>query len=614
MFKHTITGLTIITLLAGSAAMGQTSAFDEYAALGISADTGELTRYNFREYSAKRVGTVKDRAGETMLGIQASGYIPGHNNIIAFWRSPSDGNTRLLYVNTQTARAATVGQHLGACTVGGAVAGPNGTSKLAGSVNINPNNNDDYEFTMTTGGASDADGSINHLTYTRDYLHHSAKCDADGTLYDGPCSYIRVRPKGTGKQNSLVVDGENATLSNSSIYVLVGDMDVRLWNDQINGGQAMGHWWIEVRGKASVHENGNMKHGGSTGDSPWAMYAVQHVTTTGSDPIAFGISSGTVTPTEAFAAKFTVLGAAVSKSGLYDMPVTVTLNAGSTSATPFGDYHTPLDGNVNDGNNPRSHIFPSQFTAGTPLSIKATVWQKTSDLVVGDQNSDWEPYAEYDSGSGTKHVMVLRDGDDVPNTDGFLDQLAIEDFIRDYIDPDTNTMQLDANQAIYLFEFGSTTGSSADFQDLVMLVSLAEQPEDFLASNGPEGSADRLIKVNHKTGGYSLLMQLERQYDSLATLDGLAFLATSGHELYLINVVSQTETLMGVMPAGDVHALEFADTTLAGFEHLNDTLAPLNLADGTALGSSLSIGMTNLGTLIFMPIDKDPANKPVAYD
>jgi len=74
-------------------------------------------------------------------------------------------------------------------------------------------------------------------------------------------------------------------------------------------------------------------------------------------------------------------------------------------------------------------------------------------------------------------VYVLRDGDTPPNIQGFGDQESAEDFVSPYLDESGN-ISLDENQAIYLFELGnSQTGSAADFQDVVVLVSLTTEAE-----------------------------------------------------------------------------------------------------------------------------------------
>ena len=76
--------------------------------------------------------------------------------------------------------------------------------------------------------------------------------------------------------------------------------------------------------------------------------------------------------------------------------------------------------------------------------------------------------------------MVLRNGDPVPDIDGFDGQAGAVEFIQQYIDPTSHTMSLHVNQSIYLFEIGTTNldSSAADFQDLVVLITLGKTPED----------------------------------------------------------------------------------------------------------------------------------------
>jgi hypothetical protein len=57
--------------------------------------------------------------------------------------------------------------------------------------------------------------------------------------------------------------------------------------------------------------------------------------------IDFEISEGRVVPTEEFAAKVSVLGAAITSGGV-DMPVTVRVNVGDSVFEPFGDFDNPV--------------------------------------------------------------------------------------------------------------------------------------------------------------------------------------------------------------------------------------------------------------------------------
>ncbi|MCA9294939.1 MAG: fibro-slime domain-containing protein, partial [Phycisphaerales bacterium] len=75
-------------------------------------------------------------------------------------------------------------------------------------------------------------------------------------------------------------------------------------------------------------------------------------------------------------------------------------------------------------------------------------------------------------------IIMLRNGDDVPTLDGALDQLSVADHVSDYVDSSTDKIVLGDNQVIILFELSHTdlTSSGADFQDLIVLVTLGSTP------------------------------------------------------------------------------------------------------------------------------------------
>ena len=113
--------------------------------------------------------------------------------------------------------------------------------EITGLININPNNSPQNEFQLV----NDADGT----NITRDDLHQDSPVDGDGDYYEGGATMIRVKPKGNGNQNGLMVNGEAFPLKNSNTYVFNGDMTARIYNDHIHSnGKAMGKWWIEIDG------------------------------------------------------------------------------------------------------------------------------------------------------------------------------------------------------------------------------------------------------------------------------------------------------------------------------------------------------------------------------
>ena len=196
--------------------------------------------------------------------------------------------------------------------------------------------------------------------------------------------------------------------------------------------------------------------------------------------IDFDIDGGSVVPTETYAAKVEVLGAAIV-AGSYDMPVTVKVKIGGESLTPWGSFGKPLSGNVNDDQNPREHITPDVLDADVAISVRGRSWIKKSSNYSGNKNKHWKEYMQVRSDENSPQVKVLRDGDPVPNIEGYAGQEDVEDFVGDYIDAETGYITLGVNQAIYLFELGTTNlnSAAADFQDLVVLVTLAKTPQEF---------------------------------------------------------------------------------------------------------------------------------------
>jgi type II secretory pathway pseudopilin PulG len=190
--------------------------------------------------------------------------------------------------------------------------------------------------------------------------------------------------------------------------------------------------------------------------------------------VDFTIEGDEITLDENATVIYTVLGAAISYGGSYDMAVTtqfqVTDSGGNTEETPvFGDYDDAVSGNVNTGSQ-QTYTPDEVYSAGTTIGTQATSWKKKRSRYSGDSSSHWTEYMEIDD-TNSANTMALIDGDDVPNISGYLDQGDIVSFLDGYID-ENGKVTLDENQVILLFELGTTNldSASADFQDLVILV------------------------------------------------------------------------------------------------------------------------------------------------
>jgi hypothetical protein len=69
---------------------------------------------------------------------------------------------------------------------------------------------------------------------------------------------------------------------------------------------------------------------------------------------------------------------------------------------------------------------------------------------------------------------LYRDGDPAPMFEGSYSQGDVADFLRENIDPETNTIVLGENDVIVLWDFNQNTGtdSDLDWNDLVMVVTM----------------------------------------------------------------------------------------------------------------------------------------------
>lgn len=169
----------------------------------------------------------------------------------------------------------------------------------------------------------------------------------------------------------------------------------------------------------------------------------------------FTVEGGSLVPVSGYSAEATVLGTGFTYgAGGPNIDIRLDVVIGNTS-------YDPWPGNVNNNGNPRSHTFTNQ-PAGAAISVAAT----------GDENGVYIAPRTRWSNASTGWVYVLRDGDTPPNIGAFGDQDSAASYVAPYLDGAGN-IDLADNEAIFLFELGnSQTGSAADFQDVVVLVSL----------------------------------------------------------------------------------------------------------------------------------------------
>jgi fibro-slime domain-containing protein len=231
---------------------------------------------------------------------------------------------------------------------------------------------------------------------------------------------------------------------------------------------------------------------------PIAPHLYSKGTTSGAAPVTdFQISGRSVKSDRPMAAKVTVIGAAISASGAYDLGVTMRVNVGSQTHTPFGSFDAAVSGNVNDNQNPRSFVLPGLIPADTKINIDGRSWWRNDPAIASTNDQDWSIAMEVNSDGGGHQVDALRDGDTPPDVGGFMGQASAKDMLAPYLDAD-GKIELLSNQVIYLFELGVTDKSSTAFdqQDLVVLVDLATDPSYFENPNTPGTPTTGCVRVN----------------------------------------------------------------------------------------------------------------------
>jgi PKD repeat protein len=188
----------------------------------------------------------------------------------------------------------------------------------------------------------------------------------------------------------------------------------------------------------------------------------------------FNITGDVVVPKDNFKCNFTVLGAQISYGGDYNMMVTTQLYIGNQTY-PLGNYSSPVGSNVND-NKQHQWNLPASYPAGTPVTISGRSWSHNSSGLNYSLDSSWTQHMEVKTTGNSPNLIVLKNGDSVPDKPGYLGQASLATFVAPYIK--NGKISLKANEAIFLFELGTTDTSSnaADFQDLVVLMSVQKVP------------------------------------------------------------------------------------------------------------------------------------------
>ncbi len=184
------------------------------------------------------------------------------------------------------------------------------------------------------------------------------------------------------------------------------------------------------------------------------------------NPVSFTIQNGSLVPDQSFAPTVQVIATDITAGGGATdplVPVTLEINVGGYAFNPFGDANDPAKGDVNKPRDwPPAKTIQGAFPAEAALSVIARSWRQDGSSV----NIEAGP------GSNPGNMMILLDGDDVPDTPGFKQQADLAEFLTPYTNSN-GKIAIGPSEALFLFELGTTniTSTSADFQDAVVLIS-----------------------------------------------------------------------------------------------------------------------------------------------
>jgi fibro-slime domain-containing protein len=204
----------------------------------------------------------------------------------------------------------------------------------------------------------------------------------------------------------------------------------------------------------------------------------------------------------------------VPDAGSYYRPATVRVNVDAATHDPYGPFAQPVDANVSDdpavtgsvlpGSNPRSAVVPGTYPAGSVVTVTGQSWKKVDESYSGLSNSHWTE--RWSATTDGPRMFSVRDGDPVPTIPAAGGQQSIEEYLDHLVDPTTHTMVLAPNQVIYLYEIGADNPSGGDFQDLIVLVTLATTAEYFDSHDSMLGEDSTTSTV---PSGYEVLDQWE---------------------------------------------------------------------------------------------------------
>ncbi|MAE65247.1 MAG: hypothetical protein CMJ18_13330 [Phycisphaeraceae bacterium] len=627
-------------------------AFQDVALVGIRGDTGAMSRYRFADQSLTAVGTVSNASGDPLTGIQASAYIPGFKNLHAFWTDPGDELAKLVYVNLETARGTVVGDDLGNGHVRGAVAaaGLNGTSTAYDGVN------DHTEMAHVSGYLMD-NGTIIFSFNADDVTDLQGLVSKDSSGYDtGGHVHIYI------DQSRVKVRLQSKTQSH---YITSADtVDPHRWHHvAFTFGDEGMKLYIDGVEQASVSYTGGLgtTSGGDGNFEPVvigasAVASGNFSATPLKDYFAGSISQVTILEGALSTAKIAAVTEATRSWQVYALKDAE--GEGESESSPPPIVLAIDEDSIDNGNEPNdfSDTDVNDDIADIGVRTQLRYFEQhvgeTIELYTGEEGDEgwfsietvpasWVSAGPTDDGlanfvqagpglgtpdsEGDREALLDKIPDVTPLHDADLQGLVDKIVCAVVFDSDVS-MNYDplegslkgATKGTMAFRVSSVTPQSGS--ELAHVEVEILDADEVCACVGEtsappaESTTVELLAVDHRTGGTETLMTLSRVYDGLASADGAVFYAASGTDIYRIDVAAETETLLDSTSPDEIVGLAYARTLLVGFEQIDDTIVPVDLASGADLGTSIDVGMTDLGTIVFVPREKDPTLMSFNYD
>lgn len=285
--------------------------------------------------------------------------------------------------------------------------------------------------------------------------------------------YVVIMAKGAHKgEDKCDVVLTNLKINGNSIGNLASEGNYQGY--RINLTDAEQQDGFEVSGLATLSWGSNCKKQEIPGFHVYAMNTHELENDNGSpdETVVLSLTPCVIVPVEDYDVEFSILGSALSRGISWDRYITVQFNLGDEILEPWGDYSTPVESNVNDGNYPKAFSPEGLNSAGTSISFSARSWNKRKFYQFGNKNEHWAIFNEVDTSVDSLPTRMLKDGDDLPSHKGFKDQVDVSDFLEPYVE--NGRISLDDNQVICMVELGEANfhSKAADWQDLVVLFTI----------------------------------------------------------------------------------------------------------------------------------------------